>query len=71
MTTDTRRGIAAALSIPAFLVAIFLTVTVEDVILIGECGYGPAAPTSCEWDDLDDPPTPSPSPAPTPHPQED
>lgn len=51
MTTDTRNAIRALLALAAFLAAIFLITATEDIILIGECQVGPAAPTACEWDE--------------------
>jgi hypothetical protein len=50
MTTDTRRAFAVYLSLAAFLLAIWVIKTTEAIILIGECGVGPAAPTDCTWD---------------------
>lgn len=35
-----------------FLLVVFLVTFVEDIMLVGECGLGPAAPSTCTWKDV-------------------
>lgn len=39
------------LTIATFLMLVFVITTVDQILLVGACGVGPAAPADCTWQD--------------------